>query len=102
MVFIYDCLDYFYDNEFYMGGYFNNIVVDENYVISVDKNVFLEKVVFLFCVGIIIYLFLKFFKVIKGIKVGVVGFGGLGSMVVKYVVVMGVEVSVFVRNEYKK
>ena len=43
VVFTYDCLDYFHDNEPHMGGYSNNIVVDENYVISVDKNAPLEK-----------------------------------------------------------
>ncbi|OOC20642.1 alcohol dehydrogenase, partial [Helicobacter pylori] len=101
-VFTYDCLDSFHGNEPHMGGYSNNIVVDENYVISVDKNAPLEKVAPLLCAGITTYSPLKFSKVTKGTKVGVAGFGGLGSMAVKYAVAMGAEVSVFSRNEHKK
>ncbi|GAA7868739.1 NAD(P)-dependent alcohol dehydrogenase [Helicobacter pylori] len=102
VVFTYDCLDSFHGNEPHMGGYSNNIVVDENYVISVDKNAPLEKVAPLLCAGITTYSPLKFSKVTKGTKVGVAGFGGLGSMAVKYAVAMGAEVSVFARNEHKK
>ncbi|PAF47887.1 alcohol dehydrogenase [Helicobacter sp. 12S02232-10] len=101
-VFTYDCLDCFHDNEPHYGGYSDNIVVNEKFAIKVPQNAPLEKVAPLLCAGITTYSPLKFSKVKKGSKVGVAGFGGLGSMAVKYAVVMGADVGVFARNDNKK
>lgn len=101
-VFTYNCLDYFHNNEPTYGGYSNNIVVDEDFAVTVPQNAPLEKVAPLLCAGITTYSPLKFSKVGKGSKVGVAGFGGLGVMAVKYALKMGAEVFVFARNENKK
>lgn len=101
-IFTYDCLDCFHDNEPTYGGYSNNIVVSEKFAIAVPKDAPLEVVAPLLCAGITTYSPLKFSKVKQGDKVAVAGFGGLGSMAVKYAVKMGAEVSVFARNENKK
>ncbi|PAF45220.1 NAD(P)-dependent alcohol dehydrogenase [Helicobacter sp. 11S02596-1] len=101
-VFTYNCLDYFHDNEPHYGGYSDNIVVSENFAIKVPQNAPLEKVAPLLCAGITTYAPLRFSGVKKGTKVAVAGFGGLGSMAVKYAVAMGGDVAVFARNENKK
>ena len=101
-VFTYNCLDYFHGDEPTYGGYSNNIVVDEDFAVTVPSNAPLEKVAPLLCAGITTYSPLKFSKVGKGSKVGVAGFGGLGVMAVKYALKMGAEVFVFARNENKK
>ncbi len=101
-VFTYNCLDYFHGDEPTYGGYSDNIVVDEDFAVTVPQNAPLEKVAPLLCAGITTYSPLKFSKVGKGSKVGVAGFGGLGVMAVKYALKMGAEVFVFARNENKK
>lgn len=101
-VFTYNCLDYFHGDEPTYGGYSNNIVVDEDFAVTVPQNAPLEKVAPLLCAGITTYSPLKFSKVGKGSKVGVAGFGGVGVMAVKYALKMGAEVFVFARNENKK
>ena len=98
----YNSKDYFHDNEVTYGGYSNNIVVSEKFAITVPKDAPLEKVAPLLCAGITTYSPLKFTGVKKGDIVGVAGFGGLGSMAVKYAIQMGADVYVFARNENKK
>ncbi|MCE3037293.1 NAD(P)-dependent alcohol dehydrogenase [Helicobacter sp. faydin-H20] len=101
-IFTYNCRDCFHDNEPTYGGYSNNIVVSEKFAINVPNDAPLEVVAPLLCAGITTYSPLKFSKVKAGDKVAVAGFGGLGSMAVKYAIKMGAEVSVFARNEEKK
>ena len=102
MVATYDCYDYFHNNEPTFGGYSNNIVVSENFAVTVPKDAPLEKVAPLLCAGITTYAPLKFSQVKPGDKVAVAGFGGLGMMAVKYAVQMGAEVYVFARNKKKE
>ena len=101
-VLTYDCKDHFHNDEPTYGGYSNNIVVSEKFAITVPKDAPMEKVAPLLCAGITTYSPLKFSGVKKGDIVGVAGFGGLGSMAVKYAVNMGAEVYVFARNDKKK
>ncbi|PAF50654.1 NAD(P)-dependent alcohol dehydrogenase [Helicobacter sp. 13S00477-4] len=102
MVLTYNNLDCFHNNEPTYGGYSNNIVVSEKFAIEVPKDAPLEKVAPLLCAGITTYSPLKFSKVKEGQHIGVAGFGGLGSMAVKYAIKMGAKVSVFARNDNKK
>lgn len=102
MVATYDCIDRFHNDEPTYGGYSNNIVVSEKFAVNVPQDAPLEKVAPLLCAGITTYSPLKFSKVKQGDVVGVAGFGGLGSMAVKYAIKMGAEVYVFARNEKKK
>jgi hypothetical protein len=62
------------------GGYSSQIVVDENYVLTVPGNLPLEGVAPLLCAGITTYSPLRRFRVGPGQRVGVVGLGGLGHL----------------------
>ncbi|PAF43724.1 NAD(P)-dependent alcohol dehydrogenase [Helicobacter sp. 11S03491-1] len=101
-VLTYNCIDCFHDNEPTYGGYSNNIVVSEKFAIKVPQSAPIEKIAPLLCAGITTYSPIKFSKIKKGDRIGVAGFGGLGSMAVKYGVHLGAEVSVFARNDKKK
>ncbi|MFI5086123.1 MAG: NAD(P)-dependent alcohol dehydrogenase, partial [Actinomycetales bacterium] len=83
------------------GGYATNIVVDENYVLRVPKNLDPAAVAPLLCAGITTYSPLRHFEVEEGDVVGVVGLGGLGHMAVKIAKAMGAEVKVFTTSESK-
>ncbi|PWT70772.1 MAG: hydroxyacid dehydrogenase [Bacteroidetes bacterium] len=76
------------------GGYSNQIVCDEDFVLRVANHLPLERVAPLLCAGITTYSPLRRSNVGKGQKVGVVGLGGLGHMGVKLAAAMGAEVTV--------
>jgi len=84
------------------GGYSNQIVVDENYVLKISDTENLAGVAPLLCAGITTYSPLKRFGVGKGKKVGIVGLGGLGHMGVKLAASMGAEVTVFSTSPLKE
>ena len=102
VVFTYNCKDGFHGGEPTYGGYSDNLVVSEDFAVTVPANAPLDKVAPLLCAGITTYSPLKFSKVKSGSRVGVAGFGGLGVMAVKYALKMGAEVSVFARNKKKE
>jgi len=77
------------------GGYSESIVVDEDFVLRVPKNLDLAATAPLLCAGITTYSPLRHHGVTKGQKVGVVGLGGLGHMGVKLAKAMGAHVVVF-------
>lgn len=74
------------------GGYSEQIVVDENYVLSIPENLEISKVAPLLCAGITTWSPLVHWKVKKGDKVGVIGLGGLGHMGIKLAHAMGAHV----------
>jgi uncharacterized zinc-type alcohol dehydrogenase-like protein len=76
------------------GGYANEIVVDENYVLRMPGNLSLAACAPLLCAGITLYSPLKHWKAGPGSKVAVVGLGGLGHMGVKLAHALGAEVTV--------
>lgn len=86
------------------GGYSTQIIVDENYVLSVPKK-FKQEQLFslapLVCAGITTYSPLRHWKVGKGMKVGVVGLGGLGHMALKLAHAMQAEVILFTTSKQK-
>ncbi|MBI1342233.1 MAG: alcohol dehydrogenase catalytic domain-containing protein [Terrimonas sp.] len=75
------------------GGYSADIVTDERYVYQISKKLDPAAVAPLLCAGITTYSPLRFAKVGKGTKVGVVGLGGLGHMGVKFAASFGAEVT---------
>lgn len=83
------------------GGYSNVVVVDENYVLHVSEKLPLKAVAPLLCAGITTYSPLRHWTVGKGMKVGIVGLGGLGHMAVKFAVSFGAEVTVMSTSESK-
>jgi len=74
------------------GGYSEQIVVDEHFVVKVSDKLDLKAVAPLLCAGITTYSPLRHWKVGAGQKVGVVGLGGLGHMGVKFAKAMGAHV----------
>ncbi|MFL9812129.1 NAD(P)-dependent alcohol dehydrogenase [Stutzerimonas sp. VN223-3] len=85
------------------GGYSDNIVVDEKFVLRVshaENN--LAAVAPLLCAGITTYSPLRQWQVGPGQKVGVVGLGGLGHMAVKIANAMGAHVVLFTTSPDKK
>lgn len=77
-----------------MGGYAAEIVTDENYVLRINGQENLAGIAPLLCAGITTYSPLRFADVKAGMKVAVVGLGGLGHMAVKFAVAFGAEVTV--------
>lgn len=101
-VYTYGSRDRFHDNEITQGGYSDNIVVSEDFAILIPDNAELDKVAPLLCAGITTYSPIQVMNVQKGDKIGIAGFGGLGSMAVKYAVKLGAEVTVFDITEDKR
>jgi alcohol dehydrogenase (NADP+) len=84
------------------GGYSDKIVVDENYVLRIPKNLPLAAAAPLLCAGITLYSPLKAWHAGPGKKVAIVGLGGLGHMGVKLAHALGAEVSVLSQSLRKK
>lgn len=84
------------------GGYSNGFVIDQDYAVHIPTNLEMAGVAPLLCAGITLYSPIKHFKVGPGMKVAVMGLGGLGHMGVKFAVAMGAEVTVISHSESKK
>ena len=84
------------------GGYSDSIVVQEKFVLRVPPNLDLAGVAPLLCAGITTYSPMKRRGVTTGMKVGVVGLGGLGHMGVKLARAFGAHVVVFTHSRNKK
>lgn len=65
------------------GGYSNNIVVDEAFVLKISPKLDIASTAPLLCAGITTYSPMRHWNVVAGQKVGVVGLGGLGHMALK-------------------
>ena len=77
------------------GGYSENIVVDQAFVLKVSEKLDLAATAPLLCAGITTWSPLRHWKVSAGQKVGIVGLGGLGHMGVKFAHALGAHVVVF-------
>jgi uncharacterized zinc-type alcohol dehydrogenase-like protein len=84
------------------GGYSDSIVVDEFFVLRVPPNLNLAGAAPLLCAGITSYSPMHYWGVTKGMKVGVVGLGGLGHMGVKFAHALGAHTVVFTTSPNKK
>jgi len=89
-------------NNITMGGYSTRIVVDEYYTFKIAPSLPLAAVAPLLCAGITTYSPLVYAGVKKGMKVAVVGLGGLGHMGVKFAVSFGAEVTVISTSPSKE
>ncbi len=83
------------------GGYSDQVVVDEAFVLRLPKSLDPAASAPLLCAGITTYSPLRHHKVGKGQKVGVVGLGGLGHMGVKLAHAFGARVVVFTTSPGK-
>ena len=86
-----------------LGGYAQRIVVDDKFVLKIrhpqDQ---LAAVAPLLCAGITTYSPLRHWKAGPGMKVGIVGIGGLGHMGVKIAHAMGAHTVAFTTSEGKR
>jgi uncharacterized zinc-type alcohol dehydrogenase-like protein len=83
------------------GGYSSNIVVEQRFVHSVSAKLDPAGVAPLLCAGITTYSPLRYWKIGPGMKVGVVGLGGLGHMALKFAHAFGAHVVQFTTSESK-
>lgn len=83
------------------GGYSGSIVVTEAFVVSVPDGIDPAAAAPILCAGVTMYSPLKHHKIGPGSRVGVAGFGGLGSMGVKLAKALGAEVTVITRSDAK-
>lgn len=84
------------------GGYSKSIIAHEDFVLRVSDKLSLDAVAPLLCAGITTYSPLRHWKVGKGMRVGVLGLGGLGHMGVKFATAMGAEVTVLSHSASKE
>jgi uncharacterized zinc-type alcohol dehydrogenase-like protein len=83
------------------GGYSKNIVVREEFVLSLPDGLDMARAAPLLCAGITTYSPLRTWNAGPGSRVGVIGLGGLGHMAVKLAVGLGADVTVISRSAGK-
>jgi uncharacterized zinc-type alcohol dehydrogenase-like protein len=96
----YNGLDY--DGEPTYGGYSRQIVVDERFVVRIPDAIELQEAAPLLCAGITTYSPLRHWNVSEGMKVAIVGMGGLGHVAVQIAAAMGAEVTVLSQTLSKR
>lgn len=83
------------------GGYSKALVASERFVLSIPAALDPARAAPLLCAGITVWEPLRRWGVGKGVRLAVVGLGGLGQMAVKLGKAMGAEVTVFTRSTSK-
>jgi uncharacterized zinc-type alcohol dehydrogenase-like protein len=91
-----------YDGEPTYGGYSRQVVVKDGFVVEIPDGLELEAVAPLLCAGITTYSPLKRWRAGEGMKVAIVGMGGLGHVAVKIAAAMGAEVTVLSQSLSKQ
>lgn len=84
------------------GGYSNDIVVKEKFVLSIPENLEISAVAPILCAGVTTYSPLNHWGVKAGDKVGIIGIGGLGHMAVMIAKALGAEVTAITTKSEKK
>jgi uncharacterized zinc-type alcohol dehydrogenase-like protein len=84
------------------GGYWTQIVVDENYVLRLPNALSAAGTTPLLCAGITTYSPLRHWGMGKYHKLAIAGLGGLGHMAVKIATAMGTDVTVLSTSERKR
>lgn len=83
------------------GGYSKAIVADENFILKIPDSLAFERTAPLLCAGITTYSPMKHWQAGSGMKVGVVGLGGLGHMGVKFAHAMGAHTVMITTSAHK-
>ena len=91
-----------YDGTVTLGGYSREVVVNENYVLTIPEGLELDEAAPLLCAGITVFSPLAHWHAGTGKKVAILGMGGLGHLAVKFAVAMGAEVTVLGHSLDKK
>ena len=84
------------------GGYSKMILAHEDFVLHISDKLDLAATAPLLCAGITTYSPLRHWKIGPGMKVGILGLGGLGHMGVKFAVSMGAEVTMLSHSPSKE
>ena len=84
------------------GGYSEQIVVDERFVLSIPDGIPLSGAAPLFCAGITMYSPLRRWGAGPGRRVGIIGFGGLGHVGVQISRALGAHTTVFDLSDDKR
>ncbi|MGF3057492.1 NAD(P)-dependent alcohol dehydrogenase [Microbacterium sp. YY-01] len=82
------------DGSVTQGGYSQQIVVTEDFVLRIPDAIALDRAAPLLCAGITTYSPLRHWNAGPGTRVAVVGLGGLGHMAVQIARAMGADVTV--------
>jgi len=91
-----------YDGEPTYGGYSQQIVVKDRFVVRIPDSIELEYAAPLLCAGITTYVPLKHWHVGEGTRLAVIGMGGLGHVGVQIAAAMGAEVTVLSQSLSKQ
>ncbi|MBJ7331067.1 MAG: NAD(P)-dependent alcohol dehydrogenase [Solirubrobacteraceae bacterium] len=83
------------------GGYSSTIVVDQRFVLSIPDTLDPAAAAPILCAGITMWSPLTLYGAGHGTKVGIAGFGGLGSMGIKLAKALGAEVVAITRSAAK-
>ncbi|MFV0539926.1 MAG: NAD(P)-dependent alcohol dehydrogenase [Aestuariibaculum sp.] len=83
------------------GGYSENIVVNQEFVLRIPLNLDASRVAPLLCAGITTWSPLRHWNIKKGDKVGIIGLGGLGHMGIKFARALGAHVVMITRSNNK-
>jgi uncharacterized zinc-type alcohol dehydrogenase-like protein len=86
---------------FTYGGYSKHIVVDEHFVLRIPEGLDLAGAAPLLCAGITTYSPLKHWNIQAGMRVGVIGLGGLGHMGIKFAHAMGAKTTMITSSAHK-
>lgn len=93
----------YYDGTITYGGYSNEMVASERFVIRIPDNMPLDGGAPLLCAGITVYSPMKYYGLNKpGTNIGIVGLGGLGHVAVKFAKAFGAKVTVISTSASKK
>ncbi len=84
------------------GGYSEQIVVDEDFVLRIPDGLALDAAAPLLCAGVTTWSPLRHWNAGPGQQVAVVGLGGLGHMAVKLAAALGAEVTVLSQSLRKQ
>ncbi|WP_026854172.1 NAD(P)-dependent alcohol dehydrogenase [Geothrix fermentans] len=91
-----------HDGRSTQGGYSDQIVVSDRFVLKVPESLDLRGAAPLLCAGITTWSPLRHWKVGPGSQVAIVGLGGLGHMGLKLAKALGAEVTLFTRSRGKE
>lgn len=91
-----------YDGEPTYGGYSQQVVVRDRFVVTIPDSIELQDAAPLLCAGITTYVPLKHWKVDEGTKLAIIGMGGLGHVAVQIAAAMGAEVTVLSQSLSKQ
>ena len=83
------------------GGYSSLIIVREDFVLQIPSNLDPAAAAPLLCAGITTYSPMKYWKIGKGTKMGIIGLGGLGHVAIKIAIALGAEVTIITTSANK-